>query len=227
MKTTITIENGKITVQVDDQLPAVVVKQTPILPDIVYSNSKPTVEPATPKVLDYLPTAKDCEVCGTSFKPPRYDSRFCSKKCATKFYNKAHRDKVKSAKPEKKPPEDDSVMYCKHCKAYTTHYSADHPSPGVVSPTPAPLTEEPAFLPGFEKSDEELESWKPREFPTPTPVPNVNKGFPTDSAKVEAMMDEQRADFDDPWNCGMCRNAGALCLMHEKMTADGKVPPKI
>lgn len=41
----------------------------------------------------------------------------------------------------------------------------------------------------------------------------------------QAKRDKQNFGFDDPWDCMMCRNAGALCLMHEKMTADGKVPP--
>jgi hypothetical protein len=39
------------------------------------------------------------------------------------------------------------------------------------------------------------------------------------------MMAEQRRNFTDPWNCGMCRNAGDLCTMHESMTRDGKKPP--
>jgi hypothetical protein len=33
-------------------------------------------------------------------------------------------------------------------------------------------------------------------------------------------------DFADPWNCEMCRHAGSLCVMHEKMTAEGQKPLK-
>lgn len=42
-------------------------------------------------------------------------------------------------------------------------------------------------------------------------------------AKLNA---KDRVTFADPWNCLMCRNAGELCAMHEKLTADGTNPPK-
>lgn len=48
---------------------------------------------------------------------------------------------------------------------------------------------------------------------------------PTDREEVEQMMNDKRAYFDDPWDCQMCRNAGDLCDMHERMTKRGKKPP--
>lgn len=47
-----------------------------------------------------------------------------------------------------------------------------------------------------------------------------------DKREVKKMLAEKRAVFEDLWDCGMCRNAGDLCAMHEKMEAEGKKPPK-
>lgn len=43
---------------------------------------------------------------------------------------------------------------------------------------------------------------------------------------VAAKTDKVSDTFMDPWDCGMCRNAQDLCLMHENMEAKGQNPPR-
>lgn len=81
--------------------------------------------------------------------------------------------------------------------------------------------------------DKEVESAKNRaalrpkyvEPPiTPPPtgkIPNVSQ-----REAVSSAVDARRATFMDPWNCAICCNAGDLCVLHEKLEADGKKPPK-
>ena len=202
MKTTITVENGLVTIQVDDGEPvAVVPAKAPKMPHKGNPASRLNVR-------DYLPESKACLVCGTPFKPARYDSRFCSKKCTTKYHNQKNRKKTKLAKiaPEVE------VKWCKHCKAHTTHDSAHHPQPPVKAEVPKPLNPGPEFHPGFEKTPEELKTWKP-----PKAIIERRDGTRQEVAKP--------GEFADPWNCEMCRNAGDLCDMHAKMQAEGKQPP--
>jgi predicted nucleic acid-binding Zn ribbon protein len=186
MKTIITSEDGKVTVQVDDQKPIIkmdaVVDKAIDLGEAIADHKASTVSPIAPRptnsnLFSQLPAGnaitgkqgKFCEVCGDLFEPPTKISRFCSKKCGTKFYNKAHRDRVKAGlvgQPETKPEpaHEPQATYCAKCQAHTTHKTKDHDmimapaveNKGVVADPPESLTPRPSFLPGFEKSPEEL-----------------------------------------------------------------------
>ena len=50
--------------------------------------------------------------------------------------------------------------------------------------------------------------------------PLIGRLIPTSSAPASD-------EFDDRWDCEMCRNAGDFCDMHEKMEADGKSAPSL
>jgi hypothetical protein len=247
MKTTITIEDGKITVEVDDQIVSVQPSAAPVV-----AHDKPLEPPAAVKPVEMpayvVPpvkslisrpssTEKDCYVCGQPFTPKTRLSRFCSQKCERAFHNKNSRLK-RAGRAPLNPDRDPwpglksrtakklEAQYCSHCRAFTTHNSGNHPVSGVVAPAPKPLNPEPEFMPGYEKSPEELASWQPKMTGGSEPIPQRKDPHHEDRIEVEKVMDEQRANFDNPWDCSVCQNAGALCDLHEKMQADGKSPPK-
>lgn len=71
----------------------------------------------------------------------------------------------------------------------------------------------PEFLPGYEKTPEEIEALRPR--PVIEPAPRHSPGM------------QRRSDnaFADPWNCQKCRDHLHICDFHAGMEADGKRPP--
>lgn len=79
---------------------------------------------------------------------------------------------------------------------------------------PAPLPVTPQFMPGHEKTPEEIEAWRPKPLNLPESMPSlVSKASgPT-------------SDFTDPWNCEACRRREHLCPLHQSMSDDGSVPP--
>lgn len=173
MKTVITIEDGKVTVEVDDKAPVVVETSRAPLPinndqrpwpapnqklaKVVQSKPQPTKAGAVPRI---------CEICEGPIPTEAHAlAKVCSDKCRDEKRRRYQTAKYK--KPE-----------------------------APRAPLPMPKPQEPIK----QRTDEE-------------------------QAEITAMMDEQRRNFSDPWDCGMCRNAGDLCTMHESMTRDGKKPP--
>jgi len=58
------------------------------------------------------------------------------------------------------------------------------------------------------------------------PVKPIPQQRIDEAEEVETVMNNQRAAFNDPWDCNMCRNAGDLCVLHQGITDDGKKPPR-
>ena len=48
----------------------------------------------------------------------------------------------------------------------------------------------------------------------------------TEEAEMTETLNARRKTFVDPWDCGMCRNAGDLCKLHEGLESEGKKAPK-
>jgi len=74
---------------------------------------------------------------------------------------------------------------------------------------------QPQFLPGYEKSPEEIEKLR-----TSFPLPGA---MPTGSLRH---TEKSSDDFADPWDCQKCRDHMHTCDFHAGMEADGKTPPK-
>lgn len=160
MKLCLEIEDGRISLTVDDGRP-IELASTP--------SKAATAAPETPKPATVLPPARakgvatrlederKCEVCSQPFQPKRANSWFCSPKCATKHYNAQARAnaKAKTASTTGTASEPD-VHYCRYCLAYTTHSSAEHRAKQAQEKA------EPQFLLGHEKSADEVESWRPK-----------------------------------------------------------------
>lgn len=73
------------------------------------------------------------------------------------------------------------------------------------------------FLPGFEKTPEEIEALRPKATNLP--------GESVPSGGVRSAQ-HTSGDFVDRWNCQMCRDGKQLCTLHTGMEADGKQPPR-
>ena len=225
MKTTITIENGKVSVQVDDNQPTQV-KTSP--PPIILQGSEPEIKrtsikdrvPEAPKhiqkpiekpVLD-KPAAGDrkCAICGDDISHLDKRSTICKKpdciKSQKRIYMQRWAEKKRSGTVPPKQEEEQKVDWCKHCQAYTTHDSDHHPKPKV----------EPQFMPGHEKSAAEIEDWRPKT----TGIDD--KPVPRGTIQHTPALD----GFPDPWDCDACRRRSHLCPLHQGMTDDGKEPPK-
>lgn len=60
-------------------------------------------------------------------------------------------------------------------------------------------------------------------------MPSVPKPPKPETGAVLAesdIKDSKTGEFKDPWDCMVCRNASDLCVLHEKMTNAGQVPPR-
>lgn len=166
MKIQITIEDGKVTVDYEDQRVALVRSTTPIKAAIGVDNEvvnkKPPADKSTYKSRDKEGTrdAKNCTMCGDEFQPKKSNQVLCGKpECKREYARRANKKWVAT---KKEKVTDDPVEWCKKCKAYTTHTTADHPASGSVMSKPAPLNPGPDFMPGHEKSPQEIEDWKPK-----------------------------------------------------------------
>lgn len=46
------------------------------------------------------------------------------------------------------------------------------------------------------------------------------------NAQNQVEIDKVNANFQDPWDCGKCRNCLCLCPLHEDLMMEGKRPPQ-
>lgn len=235
MKTIITIENNpiggsKVTVQVDDGVPTEVEQKLSrteqALQNIVNLNTNMRVDavkhglPITPmpplkmddkekvgsippvkvspapKKSKTVAATRSCIVCGEDISSLDKRRKLCVKPECQKEWSRRYAQEwnQKNYVPAKKKPEDALV----------------------VSQEAAPTPVAPQFMPGHEKTPEEIEQWRPKTF-------NV----PTDSEMPKHTPSERVAsDFADPWNCQMCRDLSKVCDFHQRMEDSGSRPPK-
>ncbi len=223
MKTIITVEDGKVTVEVDDSVP-VKVETSPPKPTtrfeklqkgglvetkpsentevkLVGSNTyvptkKPAIqEPVKPAVLDKpTPEERTCEICGDDISDLYKTAKICRKEECRREKNRQYARDYWRKHEEGKP------------KSTITR-------PVVIKRQPT-QPKQPEFLPGYEKSPEEVEELRPKAFnlPESLPQPGVSKIVIS-------------SDFPDPWDCGRCRTAEKLCSLHQSMEDDGLEPP--
>ena len=253
MKTTVTIQDGKISIQVDDEQPAIV--------SSVKSSTSQQIEAVDGADVDkvgdlkaekisrackrcganinrrhklaqfctqvecvkaravqsQIPTStppdakRACKICGVDISSTRKSNVVCSKPECKKEYKRqymAQYHKKASSKQEKSSEvqEEKQVDWCKYCQAYTTHSSLGHPKVDI----------EPQFLPGHEKTAEEIESWRPK----------ISVPADRDKSAYGAGSTTSSTNFTDPWDCDACRRRSHLCPLHQTMTGDGATPQR-
>jgi hypothetical protein len=150
MKTTITIENGKVSVQVDDGQPVQV--ETVKSASHVKSVVPPPVEVTNDKSINSKPMAADV---------PETSGRSCQF-CDVDLSASGSRAKI-CKKPE-----------CKKAQGriYAQRYAAKKGKKPATS-------EETIFLPGHEKTKKEVESWRPKvTLPEAVPAGRVVQRSP-------------------------------------------------
>lgn len=236
MKVTIVIENGKVSVEVDDGQAI---------------NPKTVEMPGSTIMFEPLPSQKLAEGAADFVhhepEKPHEPKEAIHKKgeparrCI--YCNDVIESASKAAKVCKKPE-------CKKAqqREYTRKWAEKK---GLVAKiVPAKPVEKPPvkpeFLPGHEKTNDEIESWRPTEStPEKTNVNDKPAGADwfcihckkwgmhkspdcpfVDHAHPATRQRESDEPFDDPWNCQMCRNEGHLCDLHDRLDKDGKKPPK-
>lgn len=166
MKTIITIENGKVTVETDDGVEDVINVNGGEASNlyhprgemrgmtIVHSNNAEENKPAPP------PASRPERLNDSPAKPKKPARQLVSaehKKAKQAEYNRRYRIKqIAKQKGVPLPKPEEKVEWCKFCVAFTTHSSKTHPR---SDPPKAP---KPEFLPGHEKSTAEIDSWRPR-----------------------------------------------------------------
>lgn len=74
--------------------------------------------------------------------------------------------------------------------------------------------------------NDKQKAWNGSIKPVPAKQSDIVPTISSEAKEVTKVMQEKRASFDDPWDCGVCRNAGDVCEMHESMELDGKKPPR-
>lgn len=196
MKTVITIEDGKVTVAVDDTPPVTVRQHLDI--NLAEASERHEDEryakAAKEDVVINAPAGKSktkyCERpgCHNVFVPKTVKSKFCSDKCAAKVYTQRMADKKRAnVVAEVAKPTEGVAFYCARCKAYTGHKTKDHvmataevPVPPKQSVEPKPLIDEPDFMPGYEKTPAELEAIRKANEPVPVAPPprTKSRSFP-------------------------------------------------
>lgn len=228
MKITITIDSNpisgtKTTINIDDEAPkdlttgapanlpiaiatqdlpagtAVEIKQPPIMPDPPQPTTAPVrdkPEKSSPKTIDRKPAntpktvEKTCGGCGDTFIAT---GKEISKRkyCDTCRANGGSKQTKAGAKPGRGP-------------------AVEYPQP----PTEPAPTMTPQFLPGYEKTPEEIEA--------------LRTSFPIEPAPTHGQMINPKlssSNFADPWDCQKCRDHLHVCDFHASMEADGKRPP--
>lgn len=245
MKTTITIENGRITIEADDGTDMNNTKSelvtTPPIVDVAgedmeattlvkISDSgiitkanpivvKPLSKEAVTQLADALThtddehppravetsstgrgTDKDCADCGTTFHATgagMHKRKYCDD-CRAK----RARDKV-ARKTSKQRDKNGPIVITKP----PTTQQSDH----LLQAT---KNVEPEFLPGYEKTPEEIEALRPIAPPEPAPKHNPD------------MFATPKGGFKNTWNCANCAMLGRLCHLHARMDMDGETPQK-
>jgi hypothetical protein len=191
MKTIIEIENGKISIEVDDGQE---IKQ-----EIKLEPAR-VIAPA-----DDLPDLIPCVVCGSKFKP-------IVKHVNRRGYCEEHvPEELKSQLPiGKEPPlpKSNEKKICEQCGK--SFFPLKHVAARARYCSKA-CRYEANNRPDLAKNLRNKEAEKEAQ---------------NEVVEVVKAADTRRSEFVDRWNCGMCRNAGDLCLLHEKMEKDGKKPPK-
>lgn len=138
---------------------------------------------------------KRCEFCGDDISHlPGNNRKACLKPECAKAQKKQYMDRWLAKQPKKAAK------------------SKSGPIPQQEA-TPAPVT--PQFMPGHEKTPEEIEAWRPKPFNLPESTPSLGA----------ARLEQLTSDFTDPWNCEACRRRDHLCPLHQSMSDDGSVPP--
>lgn len=176
-----------------------------------------TTNHKTPAPAGTKPNTKACTKCGDDMpatsmytecarcRPPRVNTKIKPCKLCTKLGRpcKRHRDgPVRTTRPA------DTTAAIADAMATTVNRAAE-----VIRDTARQV--KPTFLPGYEKTPEEIEAARPRVSVPTEPAPTHTPGMKRLSSP----------DFDDPWNCQKCRDNMHICDFHAGMEADGSKPP--
>ncbi len=219
MKTVVTVEDGRVTIQVDDKQPIELPSSPPVndtrgeMPHLhgLIANEKPRAFP--PITNDELSMGKAIGLDAAGVARAKAEMRPERKPAVAP----PPATPVERVQPETRPTE----RSCEVCGEDISHLHKL-----------ARICQSPECIKQKRKEANARYLGKPLpgraglvEILPPTP-PVPRRIVEDEAAETQAAMDKQRAGFSDPWNCGMCQNAGDLCVMHENMTAQGKTPPK-
>ena len=208
MKTSIIIEDGRISIQIDDgktvsvpsssgTLPAPVEPEPPV---VEAKKTEPASESVIPdKLVSVVPVndkpGRTCQICGDDITGLSRVAKICRRPECKRARQAQYVDKS-SAKGKSK---EQSVSYCRYCKAWTTHDSSNH---AVVASSLLKLEERT-----------EGEPWSPKV-----------SDLPEGATPVTHEPDAAPYLFEDRWNCDACRRRSATCPFHISMEEDGKKP---
>ncbi len=226
MKTTIVIEDGRVTVQVDDQQP-ISVKTSPLAkpplkaPDGPVSTppaeTSPPAEVAIPIVgtvdagngdVHMNPPADDrkCEICEGPLPPGSHKLvKVCSDECRKKK-QRAYAARHYQKKNGKAAPAPQGKQFE---TTDTTPRLADDAPPAKTS-TRSKCCEAKVEVAGGED--------EPNEGGT--------RHYVCLACMNACDTYEYTPPFDDPWDCGACREISRLCRLHHSLEQSGHTPPK-
>lgn len=212
MKTTIVIEDGRVTVQVDDQQPISVktsppAKQGPKVPDGPVYTPPAEISP---------PDNRTCEECGGPMNGRPPIAKICGKpeckKARVKKQNEAARRKagqnVGVGRGRGRRPI--VAGHDQYGHEPEKHQPLHEDAPPAKTYTRSKCCEAKVEVAGGE--DE--------------PYEGGTRHYVCLACMNACDTYEYTPPFEDPWNCGACRTNGRLCRMHASMEADGKKAPQ-
>lgn len=232
MKTVITIEDGRVTIQVDDEAPILV--KPSLLKDPVISKPQATNPPAPIVVVKPAVPVKPIEPVRPAVIPketapatPVRNCMFCGDDISDR-----HPAAVKCGKDECKK------AYIKYANDKATKSRGGVPGGKRGRPVRTNLDKSPASF-SYEKIPGLAENAPPAETFTRSKCCDAkaevlggedegNDGGTRHYVCLACMRAcdtyEYTPPFTDDWNCGACRSIGRLCRLHHSMEVDGKRP---
>ena len=217
MKTTIVIEDGRVTVQVDDEQ-AVVVKPVDkggvqIEPPLAKSKPEHKIAQSSTDLSNPLPTDdRKCEECGGPMtgRPP------IAKICARPECKKS-RAKKQNEEMRRRRGQNVGVGRGRGRRAQKPADDWGHGNDETPMLTQTAPAQDPEYLSKCHDAKVRVGGGEdePDEGGTRYYV----------CLACENACDVYPKPFDDPWNCGACRGHGRLCGLHFNIERDGKLPP--
>jgi hypothetical protein len=229
-KTIITIENGRVTIEVEDQDDPVVISGAPAAAGLLAQKPEPT-RPAGDAGSDSRGD-RHCTVCNADIRELRADRKLCGKVDCRKEYKKRYmhnyfKQRAKNSFPaqgKNRPPQSPSPRppisetkrtvlppakprecgFCRRRGEPCVRHGGSKAVP--VANQRAPL--------GHIFTDKAL---------TEPTYGNTKPFKPVDDRPPVKVFDGSR--FLDPWRCQACRDLRRLCGTHKFMTDSGKKPP--
>lgn len=222
MKTTIVIEDGRVSIQVDDGEPVLVqsaisekpVSDTPQLTSTIADTppapAKKPINAGPPPEKPTINATATCLNCGDAI---RAGSKYCKKPECKKAQTKANNDRYRLAKG----------LNVGGGRGRKKHNAAGQFEMEAKDDTPPLWKDAPPAEPVYRSNccDAVVEVSGGEDEPDEGGTRfYVCRG-------CGQTCDVHELPFEDPWDCGACRANGRLCRLHHVMDAEGKTPPAV